>query len=309
MEWIISANHNKYDHVRVFKELPYIDWKQNANYSVGDKVFIYSTKPVSAIEFLVDVIETDITSDNVIDDKNYWVDMGEYEKGRKYSKYTRFKLVEHFDTSQITIDELHKNGLIGNIQGPRKLYDEMGNLLEFGQYIHNSLSIFKKDKTRAKIMKQNDQLDDMLKTVITDIIINPSKIYSYSDVLKPKPKLVENKFNKVYKRNKAVAINALGIANFSCEIDKKHKTFKRKKDGVPYTEPHHLIPMAFQDEFDFSIDIEENIVSLCSNCHNEIHYGENARELITKLYYERKSLLEKKNIYISLIKLLSYYDL
>ena len=51
MEWIISANHNKYDHVRAFKELPYIDWKQNANYSVGDKVFIYSTKPVSAIEF------------------------------------------------------------------------------------------------------------------------------------------------------------------------------------------------------------------------------------------------------------------
>lgn len=80
LEWIISANHNKYDHVRAFKELPYIDWKQNANYSVGDKVFIYSTKPVSAIEFLVDVIETDITSDNVIDDKNYWVDMGEYER-------------------------------------------------------------------------------------------------------------------------------------------------------------------------------------------------------------------------------------
>ena len=60
-------------------------------------------------------------------------------------------LVEHFDTSQITIDELHKNGLIGNIQGPRKLYDEMGNLLEFGQYIHNSLSIFKKDKHVLKI--------------------------------------------------------------------------------------------------------------------------------------------------------------
>lgn len=80
MEWIISANHNKYDHVRAFKELPYIDWKQNANYSVGDKVFIYSTKPVSAIEFLVDVIETDITSDNVIDDKNYWVDMGNMKR-------------------------------------------------------------------------------------------------------------------------------------------------------------------------------------------------------------------------------------
>ena len=34
LEWIISANHNKYYHVRAFKELPYIDWKKNANYSV-----------------------------------------------------------------------------------------------------------------------------------------------------------------------------------------------------------------------------------------------------------------------------------
>lgn len=67
--------------------------------------------------------------------------------------------------------------------------------------------------------------------------------------------------------------------------------------------------MAYQDKFEYSIDIEENIVSLCSNCHNEIHYGENARNLIEKLYYERKSLLEKKNIYISLEELLSFYGL
>lgn len=309
MEWVISANHNKYDHVSAFKELPYIDWKQNANYSVGDKVFIYSTRPVSAIEFLVEVIETNITGDNVTDDKKYWVDMQEYEKGRKRAKYTRFKLVEYFDTNKITIEDLHKNGLDGNIQGPRKLYDETGNLLKFGQYIHDQLYKFKENKVRAKIVKQNGQLDDMLKTIITDMTIDSSKRYSYSEVLKPKPELAENKLNKVYKRNKKVAINALGIAGFSCEIDRKHKTFKRKKDGVPYTEPHHLIPMAYQDEFDYSIDIEENIVSLCSHCHNEIHYGENARNLIEKLYHERKNLLEKKSIYISLTKLLSYYGL
>lgn len=86
MEWLISANHNKYDHLRAFNELPYIDWKQNANYSVGDKVFIYSTKPISAIEFLVEVIETNITGDHVIDDKIYWTDMNEYENGRKHSR-------------------------------------------------------------------------------------------------------------------------------------------------------------------------------------------------------------------------------
>ena len=166
--------------------------------------------------------------------------------------------------------------------------------MEFGQYIHNWLNEYKNNKELNKIEKQNIQLDDMLKNIITDTTIDSSKVYSYSNDLKPKPPLAKNKAKKVYKRSRIVAINALGIANFTCEIDTNHKTFNRKKDGIPYTEPHHLIPMAYQDRFDYSIDIEENIVSLCSNCHNEIHYGENTKELIKKLYYERKALLEKK---------------
>ena len=44
MEWLIAANRNMYNHVRAFKELPYVDWKQTNNYSVGDKVYIYSLK-------------------------------------------------------------------------------------------------------------------------------------------------------------------------------------------------------------------------------------------------------------------------
>lgn len=309
MEWLISANHNKYDHLSAFKELPYIDWKQNANYSIGDKVFIYSAKPTSAIEFMVEVINTDIKGDNALEDKIYWTDMIEYENGRRHSRYVRFKLIKHFDRSKVTIEDLHNNGLVGNIQGPRKLYDASGNLLEFGHYIHNWLNQYETNEQYEKVIKKNNQLDDMLKAVITDLIIDSSKQYTYSKDLKPKPKLVEKKSNKVYKRNKIVAINALGIAKFSCEIDRSHKTFIRKKDGVPYTEPHHLIPMAYQDKFDYSIDIEENIVSLCSNCHNEIHYGENARNLIEKLYDERKSMLEKKNIFITLEELLSFYGL
>lgn len=309
MEWLISANHNKYDYLRAFNELPYIDWKQNANYSVGDKVYIYSTKPISAIEFLVEVIETNISSDDVIDDKIYWTDMNEYENGRKHSRYARFKLIERFDKNKITLEDLHNNGLVGNIQGPRKLYDEIGNILEFGQYIHNWLDKLEENKERIKIVEENNRLDDILKTDITNVVIDSSKIYSYSEDLKPKPKLDEKRSNNVYKRSKIVAINALGIANFSCEIDNNHKTFNRKKDGLPYTEPHHLIPMEYQNKFEYSIDIEENIVSLCSNCHNEIHYGENVKNLIEKLYYERKNLLEKKNIYISLETLLSFYDL
>ena len=96
-------------------------------------------------------------------------------------------------------------------------------------------------------------------------------------------------------------------ANFQCEIDNMHRTFIRKKSSIPYTEAHHLIPLSYQDYFEYSLDIEENIVSLCSNCHNEIHYGINACKLIEKPYNERKELLRKKNIEITIDKLLSFY--
>lgn len=84
-------------------------------------------------------------------------------------------------------------------------------------------------------------------------------------------------------------------------------TFLRKNSGKPYTEPHHLIPMAFSDEFPVSLDVEENIVSLCSNCHNHIHYGQGAEELLKKLYLERRDALKSVGLEISLDQLLGFY--
>lgn len=66
---------------------------------------------------------------------------------------------------------------------------------------------------------------------------------------------------------------------------------------------HYLIPMAFQDQF----DVEENIVSLCSNCHKEIHYGRDADTLIRILSSKRKAVLEKSGIVISMSDLLAMY--
>ena len=86
-----------------------------------------------------------------------------------------------------------------------------------------------------------------------------------------------------------------------------HPTFIRKKSDKKYTEPHHLIPMAFSDEFDVSLDVEENIVSLCSNCHNQIHYGKDADVLLRKLYEERKDALASVGIKITLERLLEMY--
>ena len=305
MEWLIAANHNMYNHVKAFKELPYVDWKQKNKYSVGDKVYIYSSAPIQAIEFLVEVIKTDITVENALDDKDYWINMQEYENGRNNGKYVRLKLVDYFEDDVITLGELCENGLEGNIQGTRKLYNIDNSIKSWGNYIHKRL----KHIDEKNFLKRNIQLDLYLEEKIASENIDIKKTYCYTDKVNQKPTSIEGKGRKVYKRNKDIAINALGIAHFQCEIDSKHYTFLRRNTNIPYTEPHHLIPIAYQEMFNHSIDIEENIVSLCSNCHNEIHYGKNAKCLILKLYNERKELLAKKKIIISLEKLLSYYGL
>ena len=59
---------------------------------------------------------------------------------------------------------------------------------------------------------------------------------------------------QIPKRKPECAVGALTHAKFKCEYDDQHKTFIRK-NGTPYTEPHHLIPISKYRDFQFSIDI------------------------------------------------------
>lgn len=96
-----------------------------------------------------------------------------------------------------------------------------------------------------------------------------------------------------------------------CEYNKNHPSFIRKSNSKPYTEAHHLIPLNAQglDKFKIvNLDCEANIVSLCSQCHNQLHYGINIKEIISKLYTERKELLLKCGIDITLDELLNFYE-
>lgn len=115
-----------------------------------------------------------------------------------------------------------------------------------------------------------------------------------------------------YEKVKRRAINAsIAIANadFCCEVDKEHFTFIRKSNNKNYTEAHYLIPLKYQNEFEYSLDVPANIVSLCSNCHNCLHYGINKEGTLRKLYDERIDRLNKCKIYISFEKLCEYYNL
>ena len=115
MEWIVPANRDLYEHEDAFNKLPYIDWTQDCNYDVGDRVYIYTSTPYHKIEYLVEVIKTDIksTSNDFQDDKVFWKDLSKYNEGIAKDRFARFKLLYKFYHDAITYEELKKHGLLG----------------------------------------------------------------------------------------------------------------------------------------------------------------------------------------------------
>lgn len=110
------------------------------------------------------------------------------------------------------------------------------------------------------------------------------------------------------KRDPQVAADALAHAEYVCEFDENDRTFNRK-NGKPYTEPHHLIPISKYRDFEYSVDVMENIVSLCSHCHNLLHYGrlEDKLPVLRKLYDERIAALRNVGLDLSFEQLVGYY--
>lgn len=100
-------------------------------------------------------------------------------------------------------------------------------------------------------------------------------------------------------RNADTASRALARAGYLCEYDNAHELFLRKRQPVNYTEPHHLIPLQYDDLFENSLDVQANIVSLCSHCHNLVHYGVDAENVIRKLWEDRREEIKNAGIGIT----------
>ncbi|HHX60023.1 MAG TPA: HNH endonuclease [Epulopiscium sp.] len=124
---------------------------------------------------------------------------------------------------------------------------------------------------------------------------------------KPKKIIVNNK--EVYVRDSSVIKYAKEKAAWLCEVNPTHDTFINKYNGFPYVEAHHLIPMALQDNFNYSLDVPSNIISVCPNCHRMVHYGMDSdkEKILQKIYQQRNDHLILAGIRISYKKLLLLY--
>ena len=65
--------------------------------------------------------------------------------------------------------------------------------------------------------------------------------------------------------------------------------------------------MSAQKDFSVSLDVENNVVSLCSNCHNQIHYGTDIDSILKPLYEQRIESLKLVGIEITYNEIKKYY--
>ena len=115
----------------------------------------------------------------------------------------------------------------------------------------------------------------------------------------------------VNKHNRSAALGqkVCSKAGYKCQYNSDHETFISASTGDFFVEPHHFIPVSRNTEFEYDLDVEENIIVLCPNCHRAIHYGDIKlrQRMIDRFYGNRIEGLRNKKIDVTLHKIYEFY--
>lgn len=281
-------------------------WDRMLDIKIGDIIIHYENKKIYALS---KAKTTAYLSKNPFPNDEIWE-----KNGRKVD----LTLVE-FESPIITGSNLEISEQLYHAQNNQKHFPfnknktiNQGYLfksnIEMLEIILEELSSEEKNKIKLDLTTEHlredladlELLEDINKEALPE---SPSNVTNKKEVQEPKT-INQQKY---YPRDKRISKNALALADYKCEYDNTHPLFERKNQPIDYTEPHHLIPLSKQEDFSYSLDVEANIVSLCSHCHNKIHYGKDNQNIIEYLFNNRKKQLFDAGIPITLDDLLSYY--
>lgn len=161
----------------------------------------------------------------------------------------------------------------------------------------------------GELVGAQDEDSDLLDNVFQKSIASFPKTKTPEEPQNKPEQIVSKNGKSRWVRNPSISREALENANFKCELDDTHITFIAQATGNNFVEAHHLIAMKYQGEFENSLDVPGNIISLCPNCHSFLHYAsqEDIKEAIALLYSKRKSQLKNFDIHIPESTLMGYY--
>lgn len=146
--WIVPSNNDIFRLLDFFKEKTEVDWSQNVyKYEVGDIVYIYHSTKLKRILHKVEVIKTDIPTEDSISDSDFF-QPGYETKGAPYVRFRKLEALSEEDT-RLSYDKLKKNGLTSQIQGPMTI-DGKSQLLDYIKSVFENTNV-KEEKVDYKI--------------------------------------------------------------------------------------------------------------------------------------------------------------
>lgn len=125
--WIISCNKEFYDLDNALNEMKIIDFKQNANVEAGSKVYIYSSGEDKKLVYITEAVVVNKPEQTINDDKYIKNKSGYADSNR----YMELKLVKKLESDKLSLSDLKKNGLRGNLQGPCRVPVELQAYIDF----------------------------------------------------------------------------------------------------------------------------------------------------------------------------------
>lgn len=266
MNWIISANSDMYDHSSSFEHYDFIDWRQGSTkYNIGDTVYIYCTHPLMMIQYKCNVEKIDLEFSQIRDDKEYWINIGEYQKSLT-GRFVRLRLIEQVSNDSMKLDKLKQKGLKAAPQRPIKIKDD--NLLEHIE----------------KYFTDNYQID-----FFPDILNEDESHYEGA-----KKTVIVNK----YERSSKARENAVKFHGCKCKVCGINFEDKYGLIGKGFIHIHHLVPINKIGK-DYKIDYQKDLIPVCPNCHSMLHRKLNGRELTVDELKQELNSIQKKSDNIS----------
>jgi hypothetical protein len=250
--WIFSSNPEQYDAIENFEIYENIYWENPSNnkIEIDDIVYIYISRPIQKIAIKTQVLKTNITREEVIEDT-------EDEIVSDNDNFVLLGLIQFIDSEFLSLKYLNQNGIDGNIHGKRTISQSS---LEYIAYHEN-------DNISSNAIKIEELEKELEKKILHSKYSSLKDIEARLEKADKYPESIEI-VSRGFKRNSDVIVTVLNRANGFCEKCGNKAPFIRKKDNTPYLEVHHIKRLADGGE-----DSVDNTIAVCPNCHRELHYG------------------------------------
>lgn len=236
MNWLIAANSQTFDHSSAFAHFGTIEWRQGRNqYSVGDFVYIYCSRPIQKIRYKCKVTAINKDFYQIKDYSRYWVNKHEYEKSQM-GKFFDLELVEEVDSINLSLELLMRHGLKTAPQGPIRINEELESYL-----------------SSAFNLANNEVFPEVL----------DSSIDIYEGL---KKQISVNK----YERSALARARCIEAHGCVCKVCSFSFEEKYGELGKEFIHVHHVTPIHTIGE-NYKIDFIKDLVPVCPNCHAMLH--------------------------------------